>query len=124
MSSPSGIPVLVMGLKSGGSFSEEDIKKATAAQARLAVEAGFAPVPCILDPAADDAANVATVREQIKKTPFKIVAIGGGVRGDLARTPLFEQLVNICIEEIKPTPRLVFPSSPDDAVAALKRGFA
>ncbi|SDP27621.1 hypothetical protein SAMN04487981_11970 [Streptomyces sp. cf386] len=81
-------------------------------------EAGFDPVPCLIDTSPDSAE--ATVRELLQEHTFGLAMIGGGVRMLPENTLLFERLVNVLTEEA-PGIRLCFNTTPEDTVEALRR---
>jgi len=59
--------------------------------------------------------------EKLREQPWDIVAIGAGVRYPKSNASLFEWLVNAAVRFVKPTPVLVFNTSPDGVVEACLR---
>ncbi|KAK5309333.1 hypothetical protein LTR70_010389, partial [Exophiala xenobiotica] len=61
--------------------------------------------------------------EHLQQQKWDAVAFGFGIRGDREQTPLFEKVVNMAVENVRPTPRLAFPVLPDKIVEAFERVF-
>lgn len=62
-------------------------------------------------------------RNAVVGKKFDGVSIGFGVRGNPGLTPLFEDLVNTAIQEIKPPPKLIFTENVDKLYVAVRRAF-
>ena len=63
----------------------------------------------------------AAIVSKLRAQPWDIVAVGAGVRFPKERAALFEWLVNAAVRFVKPTPVLVFNTSPDGVVQACLR---
>lgn len=81
--------------------------------------AGFAIEAFAVKP--DDEDSLEELRQKLNGKHWDVVTIGYGVRGNKDYTSTFEKVINMCIQEVKPPPKLGFSKSPDDVFDAIKR---
>ncbi|MEV0170974.1 hypothetical protein AB0I00_07580 [Streptomyces sp. NPDC050803] len=81
-------------------------------------ESGLDVTTCLIDTDPDRAEEA--VRDHLRKEPFGLAMIGGGVRLLPEHTLLFERLINT-LTEAAPGIRLCFNRSPETTVEALRR---
>jgi hypothetical protein len=64
----------------------------------------------------------AEIRKRFAERPFGVALVGSGVRLLPENTVLFERIVNVLVD-LQPDIRLSFPTSPQDMLGAIRRGF-
>lgn len=117
--------ILGLGLKGNHMYDEATIQRNIEEQAAQAREAGFDLEACMFDRTSTPASVAELIRAKLRERQWDGVMLGFGIRGpsDLATTALFETAVNLCAQEMKPTPRFAFNSSPMTTVQAIVRAF-
>lgn len=60
--------------------------------------------------------------KELEARKYVAISIGNGIRGNKDWTPVFEKLVNLCIEK-QPGAKLGFAVLPNDVVAACERAL-
>lgn len=63
---------------------------------------------------------LADFKQKLEEKQYAAVSIGFGVRGNRDITPVFEKMVNLCIE-MQPGVKMAFANLPDDVVDACQR---
>lgn len=115
--------VLVIGQKEGREYDAETIRRFADEQTAKAQEAGFDVEILIFDSQAPHEVSLSQIRERLGAKRWDGVVIGFGVRGDRALTVLFEDTVNICVQEFQIT-RFGFNSTPEDTAETVIRAFS
>lgn len=116
--------ILTIGVKADGHFDEEAIKHNIAEQTAIAQQAGLDPAVCLFDAKSTPEFVEGLIRQSLTAGPWEGVMVGFGLRRDPALTKLFELAINLCLQEIRPTPRFAFNSGPGDTAETLIRAFA
>jgi hypothetical protein len=71
----------------------------------------------------NDVSSLEAARKVLKSKYWDGISIGFGVRGQKEYSEVFEKLVNICLEEVKPAPKMLFPVGPNQLFLAVQRVF-
>lgn len=115
--------IFVIGKKEGSQFDAATIRRFAAEQMAKAKESGFDVQGLIIDPQAPHEVILGQIREQLQARQWDGVVVGFGVRGDPTLTVLFEDVVNICVQEFQIT-RFGFNTTPGDTAEAVIRAFS
>lgn len=129
-----GKAVLMMGLKQAPKqmvppdnqdtltkYSPEEIKKIADADLAKIKGAGFYVENYFADTNNTDLLD--DVKKVFTSRHWDGISIGFGVRGTPELTGLFEDLVNMAVAEMKPTPKFMFALRPDSLFRTVQRAF-
>ena len=61
------------------------------------------------------------LQDCLQGTKWAVVSIGSGLRLDVANTRLLEDVVGMVLSTVKPTPKLAFPTLPDEIIPTFQR---
>ncbi|PRP78507.1 hypothetical protein PROFUN_13525 [Planoprotostelium fungivorum] len=122
MSSPAPV-VAVLGLpwdhKEVPAHLRETVKIGLENMGNMAKDAGF---DCTFIPVTPED-DPSVLRDALKSRPYVVVCIGFGVRAQPQLTELFEKAIE-GVRTAAPQAKLVFNTSPDTTLNALKRGLS
>ncbi|WP_199423125.1 hypothetical protein [Actinotalea solisilvae] len=115
--------VLVLGLdpyRVPGPWDPEPVARATAAGLARFADAGIGVATCLVGLDGSDDVD-AVVTEALRRRPWQVVVIGGGIREPEDQLELFERVVNL-VHRHAPGAAIAFNSTPAETYkAALRR---
>lgn len=125
--------LLNMGLKAGPGMPASTIIESIQRDSAILADMGFDHEEFFLDVDPEDPeapklfpSIVSEARSFLRANKGKewdVVNLGGGVRRVPEMTELFEALVNVVLEEVRPAPKMIFTLRPDAASAAVRRAY-
>lgn len=115
--------VLAIGVRGLKGWTPEEGKKLVELENEKAAQAGFDLEWYSINLEASEAQTLDEVKQVLQKRKWEGVGFGFGIRGDRDRTPLFEKVINMAIEQVHPSPKIAFPVLPDKIVEAFERVF-
>jgi len=116
--------VLAIGVRGLGSWTPKEAKDLIKAEIEKATKSGFRLELYQIQLEQPEKQTLDEFTQKLQQQKWEGLAFGFGIRGDRDSTPLFERLVNLAMREVRPTPRLAFPTLPDGIVEAFERVFA
>lgn len=116
--------VLVIGMKFGKDdqnthLDAKAVNETIAKEIQKAKEVGYDFTFYSIDPASSY--TISEIRDLVQSKKFDCVSIGFAVRGVPEATTLFEDVLNVCAQEIKPLPKFVFALRPNMVVERVQR---
>ena len=102
-------------------YTPENIKKLAEGELAKIREAGFHVETFGIDVDSKDVLE--ETRQAVTSRQWDGISIGFGVRGTAELTPLFTDVVNMIVAEVKPTPKLMFALKPDALLVEVQRAF-
>lgn len=122
--------ILVVGLKCGAgptilanAWSAERVLEVVNSQIALGKMNGFDMINFPVDITRPRALILEELRDVLATGSWDGVSIGYGIRGKEELTLLFEGMVNIILEKVEPSPKLVFSLRPSNIWDAIKRQY-
>ncbi|KAK5072948.1 hypothetical protein LTS08_007070 [Lithohypha guttulata] len=93
-------------------------------QARTEAESkGYNLTICTLDPINwPEEQTLSVLGKELDTRKYTVISIGFGVRGNRGATPMFEKMVNLCVEK-QPGAKFGFAVHPTDIVSACERAM-
>ena len=61
------------------------------------------------------------LQKQLRTQNQTVVAVGSGLRLPVENTRLLEDVVNLVMSTVQPTPKLAFPTLPDEMIPTFQR---
>ncbi|KAF4453701.1 hypothetical protein F53441_3710 [Fusarium austroafricanum] len=113
-------PILAIGLIGHGGMTLAQLTEATGKMAAVCKEnaiyfdAYFIPA----EPAAEDWRDL---HQRLESKAWRVVSIGSGLRITDQHTALLEGVVNAVLSTVHPTPKLAFPTLPEEMIPTFKR---
>jgi hypothetical protein len=113
-------PVLTIGLAGFHGMTSAQMSEASKQMVEACTKAGIAFDSRFIhaDFPEEERSNL---RECLGSKQWAIVQIGSGLRLDAANTRLLEDVVNMVLSTVKPTPKLAFPTLPSEMIPTFQR---
>jgi hypothetical protein len=113
-------PVLAIGLAGFGGMTPAQMTEATKQMAQACSDVGIAFDARFIHADLPEEERV-SLKECLKSKQWAVVSVGSGLRLDEANTRLLEDVVDMVLSTVKPTPKLAFPTLPGEMIPTFQR---